>query len=606
MGRKNNGESMNHKLREHARKGWNMKRLSLLLLLWAGLSGCALPPTRQETYDLIKSEMSKAATSNVKAADAEKVAASLLPPLSTDLPPVRKPLEERFNLSFSNAPAGQFFMAIVAGTPYNMLVHPDVNGNISANLKDVTLFEALDAIRELYGYEYKLEGTRIYVKPSTMQTRVFQINYLASIRKGSSDIRVTSGSVADVVNSGANNSGNGQNQSQTGTGAGDSGSGNNNSRQSVSSSKINTSTVSDFWSELKASLDILVGSGTNGRQVVINPQSGVVVVRAMSDEIRNVAAYLKATQLSVDRQVILEAKILEVELNNQYQTGINWASFASLKSSPNSAASLGFMSPGTVLSTTRLTAQDTGIGTTATGMNLGAAANAAGSLFGLAFQTANFSALLSFLESQGTVHVLSSPRIATLNNQKAVLKVGKDEFFVTNMKTTPGVVSSSGNTAPTVSVDVMPFFSGVALDVTPQIDDSGNIVLHVHPSVSKVSTVEKSVNAGSAGTIILPLASSDISETDSVVRGQNGKIVAIGGLMRQANVNDRSQIPGAGEVPILGGLFRNTNQVAQKRELVILIKPTIVDSDLGWDQDLLESQKRIEEMTPRTRFEKKE
>ena len=90
--------------------------------------------------------------------------------------------------------------------------------------------------------------------------------------------------------------------------------------------------------------------------------------------------------------------------------------------------------------------------------------------------------------------------------------------------------------------------------------------MHVHPSVSKVSTVEKSVNAGSAGTIILPLASSDISETDSVVRGQNGKIVAIGGLMRQANVNDRSQIPGAGEVPILGGLFRNTNQVARRSE----------------------------------------
>ena len=152
----------------------------------------------------------------------------------------------------------------------------------------------------------------------------------------------------------------------------------------------------------------------------------------------------------------------------------------------------------------------------------------------------------------------------------------------------------------------MPFFSGVALDVTPQIDESGNITLHVHPSVSKVSTVEKTVNAGSAGTIVLPLASSDISETDSVVRGQNGKIVAIGGLMRQANVNDRSQVPGAGEVPLLGGLFRNTNQVTQKRELVILIKPTIVDGDHGWDQDILESQRRIEDLEPRGRVEKRE
>ncbi len=559
--------------------------------------GCAMPPSRQETYDLIKSEMSKAAASKVKAAAPEVVSASLLPSLQTELPPVRKPLEERFNLSFSNAPAAQFFMGIVAGTPYNMLVHPDVTGNISANLKDVTLFEALDAIRELYGYEYKIEGSRIYVKPLTLQTRVFQINYLASVRKGSSDIRVTSGSVADaIISNSNNNSSNQQNNPGSPSAAPTS--------QAVSSSKINTSSNNDFWGELKASLDVLAGSGQDGRQVVINPQSGVVVVRAMSDEIRNIAAYLKATQLSVDRQVILEAKILEVELNDQYQTGINWASFASLKSSPNSAASLGFLTPGTTLSTTRLTTDGNGIDAV-TGINLGAASRAAGSLFGLAFQTANFSALLSFLESQGSVHVLSSPRIATLNNQKAVLKVGKDEFFVTSLKTTPGVVSSAGNTAPTVSVEVQPFFSGVALDVTPQIDEGGNIILHVHPSVSKVSTIEKTVNAGSAGSVILPLASSVVSETDSIVRGQNGRIVAIGGLMRQSNSDDRSQVPGAGEVPFLGGLFRNTNQISQKRELVILIRPTIVEGDAAWDQDLLESQRRIEEMTPRSRLEKK-
>lgn len=574
-----------------------MKKIGLSILLLS-VVGCAMPPSRQETYDLIKSEMNKAAASKVKAAEPEVVSASLLPSLQSELPPVRKPLEERFNLSFSNAPAAQFFMGIVAGTPYNMLVHPDVTGNISANLKDVTLFEALDAIRELYGYEYKIEGSRIYVKPLTLQTRVFQINYLSSVRKGSSDIRVTSGSVADAIVS--NNNGNSQTGQQNNSGNVP----NANSTQSVSSSKINTSSNNDFWAELKASLDILAGSGQDGRQVVINPQSGVVVVRAMSDEIRNISAYLKATQLSVDRQVILEAKILEVELNDQYQTGINWASFASLKSSPNSAASLGFVTPGTTLSTTRLTTDGTGINAV-TGLNLGAASRAAGSLFGLAFQTANFSALLSFLESQGSVHVLSSPRIATLNNQKAVLKVGKDEFFVTSLKTTPGVVSSAGNSAPTVSVEVQPFFSGVALDVTPQIDDSGNIILHVHPSVSKVSTIEKTVNAGSAGSVVLPLASSVVSETDSIVRGQNGRIVAIGGLMRQSNSDDRSQVPGAGEVPFLGGLFRNTNQISQKRELVILIRPTIVEGDAAWDQDLLESQKRIEEMTPRSRLEKK-
>jgi MSHA biogenesis protein MshL len=575
-----------------------MKKIPLSILMLLMVAGCAMPPSRQETYDLIKSEMSKAAAEKVKAAEPDVVSASLLPSLKTDLPPVRKPLEERFNLNFSNAPASQFFMGIVSGTPYNMLVHPDVTGTISANLKDVTLFEALDAIRELYGYEYKVEGMRIYVRPLVLQTRVFQINYLASIRKGTSDIRVTSGSVADATSSNSNSNSQSNQQTPGNNSPGGSGS------QSATSSKISTSSNNDFWAELKASLQVLAGNGQDGRQVVINPQSGVVVVRAMSDEIRNIGAYLKATQLSVDRQVILEAKILEVELNNQYQTGINWASFASLKTSPNSATSLGFLSPGTTLSTTRLNATDTGINTV-TGFNLGAAASAAGSLFGLAFQTSNFAALLSFLESQGSVHVLSSPRIATLNNQKAVLKVGKDEFFVTSLKTTPGTTSSAGNTAPTVSVEVQPFFSGVALDVTPQIDDAGNIILHVHPTVSKVSTIDKTVNAGSAGSVVLPLASSVVSETDSIVRGQNGRIIAIGGLMRQSNSDDRSQVPGAGDVPFLGGLFRNTNQMAQKRELVILIRPTIVEGDTAWEQDILESQKRIEEITPRTRIEKK-
>lgn len=590
----------NAKNANSAHKGTNsMKKLLLSLLIPTVLVACAMPPSKQETYDLIKSEMSKAAAaSKVRPADADAVSASLLPALTLDLPPARKPMEERFNLNFSNAPAAQFFMGIVSGTRYNMLVHPDVTGSISANLKDVTLFEALDAIRELYGYDYKVEGSRIYIKPLSLQTRVFQINYLAASRRGTSDIRVTSGSISDSVGASNSNSNQpGQNSAQGNNASG------NNTLQASTSSKISTTSNNDFWSELKMSLELLAGAGKDGRQVVISPQSGVVVIRAMSDEMRNIAAYLKATQLSVDRQVILEAKILEVELNDEYQSGINWASFASLRSSPNSRTSLGFVQPGTNLSTTTLTATGSGITATA-GSALGATANAAGSLFGLAFQTANFAALLSFLESQGHVHVLSSPRIATLNNQKAVLKVGKDEFFVTKLTTTPGVANTSGSTAPTVSVDVQPFFSGVALDVTPQIDESGNIILHVHPSVNNVTTIEKTVNAGSAGTISLPLASSVISETDSVVRGQDGHIVAIGGLMRQSNTSDRSQIPGAGEVPFLGGLFRNTKQISQKRELVILIKPTIVQGDGAWEQDVLESQSRIQNLVPRSRFEK--
>ncbi|MEB0165081.1 general secretion pathway protein GspD, partial [Glaciimonas sp. CA11.2] len=259
--------------------------------------------------------------------------------------------------------------------------------------------------------------------------------------------------------------------------------------------------------------------------------------------------------------------------------------------------------PGTTLSSvagTTLTNGGTNAINAVAGSTLGAVNTAAGSLFGLAFQNSNFAALISFLDSQGTVHVLSSPRIATMNNQKAVLKVGTDEFFVTKLTTSQGVSSGNTTTLPITTVDVQPFFSGVSLDVTPQIDAIGNITLHIHPSVSQVTTVDKVINLGaSGGTLSLPLASSAISETDSVVRGQDGRIIAIGGLMRQSSSSDRAQVPGAADVPVLGNLFRNNSRVSQKSELVILLKPTIVQGEDSWDQDMLDSQRRLQGLVPR-------
>ncbi|HEU0283377.1 MAG TPA: hypothetical protein VFQ99_06295, partial [Gallionella sp.] len=191
-------------------------------------------------------------------------------------------------------------------------------------------------------------------------------------------------------------------------------------------------------------------------------------------------------------------------------------------------------------------------------------------------------------ESQGNVHVLSSPRIATLNNQKAVLKVGTDEFFVTNVSTT---TTTGTATTSTPSVTLQPFFSGIALDVTPRIDQNNEIILHIHPSVSQVSTVNKTVNVGGVGgTMNLPLASSSVSETDSIVRARDGQIVAIGGLMRQATFDDRSGLPGLSKA---SPLFGQTSQRSEKRELVILLKPTVVDNDKDWSQDITQSRDRF-------------
>ena len=345
----------------------------------------------------------------------------------------------------------------------------------------------------------------------------------------------------------------------------------------------------DFWDELSKSLIAIVGNA-KGRSVVISPMSGVIVVRAMPDELRNVATYLKASQVSIERQVILEAKIIEVSLTDSLQSGVNWASFTG---GTDKFASAGQVGAGTTLSPLAGGAATalSGGGISATpGASLSANASNSGSMFGMAFQSTNFAAMLSFLESQGSVHVLSSPRIATLNNQKAVLKVGTDEFFVTGVTTTTSSVGTTATTTPTVTLQ--PFFSGISLDVTPRIDQNNEIILHVHPSVGQVSTVNKVLNLGtSAGTYTLPLASSSVSETDSIVRAHDGQIVAIGGLMRQATVESDSGLPGFAK-----SLFGQTSRHTEKRELVILLKPTVVNSDKDWSADILQSRDRINAM----------
>ena len=579
----------------------------------ASLAACqSQVAAKRETYEEINKEMRQAAAkSPAQQAAPDAVEAALIPPLpalASQLPKARAVLDERFNVAFNQVPVQQFFNSIVAGTRYNMLIHPEVTGNITAHLKDVTLFEALDAVRELYGYDYKVDGTRIYIRPLTMQTRMFKVNYLTANRKGSSNVRVSSTSVSSVG------------QTTSGQSSGNTGGQNNTIPQPTQqpgqqtqedSSNVTTTSDSNFWGDLKMALEALMGGPGEGRSLVISPQSGVIVVRAMPEQLRNVEQYLKATQLAVERQVILEAKILEVQLNSGFQTGINWASFASFKTGHDNRVSGGFLAPGTGLQPlpfaggqppTQVSGGAAGFAAS-TGFALANAANSAGSLFGLAFQTSNFSAMISFLESQGSVHVLSSPRIATMNNQKAVLKIGTDEFYVTGVSTTTNSNATGNTTSPNVTLQ--PFFSGVVLDVTPQIDEDGNIMLHVHPSVSQVTTVNKVVNLGSAGSLNLPLAASSTSEMDSMVRGQDGQIVAIGGLMRQSTVNDRSQLPGAGDLPVVGALFRNTDQQTQKRELVVLIKPTIVDGAASWTQDMQDSSRRIEKMDPRRPSERK-
>jgi MSHA biogenesis protein MshL len=554
------------------------------------LAACAAPPRPPTNVgEHITGELDKALSERKPEAAPPAVNAALLPPLRMEMPSVAgQPLEPRFDLSVNNAPASQVFMSLVSGTRYSMLLHPRVTGTISVSLKDVTIREVLDALRDLYGYEYRIEGSRISVLPAGMQTRVFKVNYLTGQRRGTSDLRVQSGSVSDAA--GATGIA-GQTPAIPAL-PGTLNPGQLPTARSIDSSRVSTQSLSDFWAELRAALVAIVGTN-EGRSVVVTPHSGVIVVRAMPDELRSVEQYLRETRIAVERQVMLEAKIVQVTLSDAYQAGINWAifknNFAIGQSSITTNTQLSANPPGSALLSS---GQAVNIpGRTVTNIPPSDPAAAAG-IFGIALQTANFAALLQFLETQGSVQVLSSPRVATLNNEKAVLKVGTDQFFVTNVSTVTTTTGTATQQSPTVTV--APFFSGILLDVTPRVDDGGSIMLHIHPSVSDVTESQLTVAlGGNIPSITLPLAKSNVSETDTIVRASDGNIVAIGGLMSVDVQDNRGGIPGL-DIPFL----RNTDRRVTKRELVILLKATVLADDTAWREDLRRTEERLKDFYP--------
>ncbi len=511
-------------------------------------------------------------------AGAEEVQAALLPPLQLNVPGVdQAQLERRFDVSVRRVQAGEFFMGLVAGTPYNMLVHPQVGGRITLEQKNVTVPEVMEMVRNVYGYPFKRTGDSFQVFPNTMHTRLFKVDYLSVVRNGRSRVhsapgRLTGGGSGNNAAAGAQQGG-----AQEGSAGG---------QDTTLGSTVVTRHESDFWAELRQALEVVVGS-EGGRRIAINTQTGMVMVHAMPDELRAVEDYLAASQQSANRQVILEARILEVELSDGYQSGINWAT---LQQSGGTTYSGGMLNGGTIFG-------GAGVGNnagsavlmtpTATPPAWPGATDAFGGVFGLAINSADFSGFIELLSTQGDVHVLSSPRVSTVNNQKAVIKVGADEFFVTGLTTTYQDVN--GVMVPNVSVDLDEFFSGVALDVTPQVSDAGEIVLHVHPAVSDVKEQVKVIGTAQ-GNITMPLAANAVRESDTVVRALDGQLVVIGGLMQNSSTDEDAGVPYLSEIPILGGLFKHSRVSERKSELVILIKPTLVDSDgAQWREQLQRS-----------------
>ncbi len=561
------------------------KRLTMAAASIFLLNGCdGLMPTRdapmmadESANAAIQAALQEAATAPPAAASPQAIASE---PVQAFPSP---PEEHRFDINSDETPAQAFFMALVEETEHNIVVHPEVRGSISLMLKNVTVGEVLDVVSEVYGYSYRRSTAGYIVFPATLQSRIFQINYLDLKRSGSSRTRVSSGQVSE-------SSGNRRQNGIGGVGAGlggvaSPGTGGRDA-QSVSGSRIETEYNADFWTELEDTLGQMIGDAS-GHQVVVNSQTGVIVVRAMPEKLRSVAEYLAMIQDIAQRQVVLEAKIVEVQLSDSFRAGINWVAVAQNSSGETytvgqTAPPPGFTGDASDLGGAPITVapgvQTTGFET----LTLGGA-------FTMAFDIGDFNAFIELLEQQGETRVLSSPRVSTLNNQKAVIKAGTDEFFVTDVSSNT-VTGTSSTTSR--DVELTPFFSGIALDVTPQISDTGEVTLHIHPTVSEVVDQQKVLTV-SGETDTLPLAFSQIRESDSIVKARSGQIIVIGGLMRNSSSDEDFGTPLLSKIPGVGRLFKSTRAVEQKTELVILLKPIVVDNDDVWTRMAGDSLSRI-------------
>jgi MSHA biogenesis protein MshL len=505
-------------------------RFFLLLSLCIGLSSCQSKPVNEPTVpQLVDVTMSKALQDQIKSAAPIRKSD---PSIKVEATPTAK--AETYDIAANDVPARDFFLSLVQEMNTNIIVHPDVTGTLSINLKQVTLAEIMHTAETMYDLHIEYKGNTYYIYPTQLSTRIYKIDYLNVKRTGSSSMSVVSGQISS---SGSSSSGSSSSSSSSSSG----------SSSSSSGTEVSTESEVDFWGDLKTTLTSMIGTD-GGKDVVINPQTGLVVIKAQSKDHAAIAAFLDNIQASLGKQVVIEAKILEVQLNQGFQSGIKWEAIGT-PGSNKIAASQGAQS-----------------------VNAGDI----GGLFNLNLALGDFTTIINMLETQGDVRVLSSPRISTVNNQKAVIKVGQDEFFVTNISQSSTTSSTTSETSNSPEVELTPFFSGIALDVTPQISDANEVILHVHPTVSEVSEKTKVIDLGT-DKLSLPLAVSSIRETDSVVKAENNQVVILGGLLKSSENKQRANIPWLDKIPLIGNLFQQRSFVGTKSELVILLKPQIVN-----------------------------
>ncbi len=409
-------------------------------------------------------------------------------------------------------------------------------------LKDASLYTFLDTVLKDNNLQYKLVGNKLII--SYLQTRTFKIHYIASDRKSSSNANI------NVASGGGSKGKNGS---------------------SASGMTIQSDDEFNFWKNLKDEIHkILVVSGDgslhftkkgdkwvgpdgtvwayNPLEPIVDPKAGLVTVTGTPEQLRRVSRYISALANQVKSQVMIDVKILSVTLNRDHQTGIDWNKLYGLENfTVTSLSSWAKLKSGE---------KDGGI----TRENR----------FKVE-QTKTIDDVIRFLRTQGDVKAISNPKVMTLNNQPALISVGKELFYKTTSTTT--TTGTNGVTSNSEKVDSV--FAGVLLDITPEIDNRGTITLKINPSITEtLNPVTQS------GTRTMPpdLVRRQIS---TVIKVKNGKHAIIGGLISSVESVEKSKVPLIGDIPLIGSAFQRERKIKRTEELVVIITPRIVNSGKG-------------------------
>ena len=492
--------------------------------------------------------------------------------------PKASPKPETYSVVVNNVRVQELLFALARDAKLNVDVHPGVSGNVTINAIDQTLPQLLTRIARQIDMRYEVDGPNLIIMRDTPYLKIYRIDYLNITRNSASQLGVSS------QVSGAGSSG---------------GSGGVGTITNISTSTVNNISNNRFWDTLVANVrDLLresdklipgaqpvpqsggqastppvsgqppsgspVAAGAQSMEfreaasVISNPEAGILSIRASSRQHERIQEFLDQVMTSVKRQVLIEATVAEVQLNNQYQRGIDWSKLRS--------GSAGFQF-------------QQASGATPAGVNTNSF------VVGYAAANQNFSVALKLLESFGDVKVLSSPKISVLNNQPALLKVVDNLVFFTIQASTVSNANAPAVTTFTTTLNSVPV--GFVMSVTPQISESDTVLLNLRPTISRkigdVADPNPSLSnpcgvgvqncATPAIQSLIPVIQT--REMESLLRVQSGQVAILGGLIQDQVTNIEDGIPGINR-SALGDLFRQRKDTATKTELVIFLRPVVI------------------------------